>query len=66
MTISQSSYGTRGLFIATERKQFPKKDWYASAISKFKIFEYEFKDIFIVYDTLARHLRNETWKRSQT
>ena len=28
-------------------------------------FEYEFKDIFpMVYDTPARHLRNEIWKFS--
>ena len=68
MAISQSSCGTRAnvrdLFIATAAKQIPRRDWCVSTVSKFKVSNTNLK-IFslMLYDTPARHLRNDIWKR---
>ena len=67
MAISQSSCGTRAnvrdLFIATAVKQIPRRDWCVSTVSKLKISNTNLK-IFslMLYDTPARHLRNDIWK----
>ena len=49
----------RDLFIATAR-QVPMRDWCGSAISKLKFSNTNLKIVSpMVYDTSARHLRNE-------